>query len=802
MFGRIFETSVNPCWISRQGRIHVEEPRQDWEIEERSSSTRSKEDVEQSCVQRLAWNTSSVNRRRFFRFSFSSSCSSTHEGSVRTDWRDKVNRRDDISQGHGDGEFPSVFDHRQQFGSIERLFLVEESSWELSSTQRVSVDLDVRGEKIWRGHERRIPHRLLFLLQLAEKLSLLLLTQVGHVRRSDHRHSHWEDSARESERLEKQLSFGFHPIYSVAPFGLKRKRVTKRLPSMLDPIDVFHVDTDRRLSCHVFTFIPLRIDRESVEFIELMRIARWHQRISPLQFWSDRRDSENTTDSIHHSEQRRPSMCCSICKPNFSVWQTKSFKRSAINCVTRESDQLRRRLSAGMPCSPGWFFSGSQTLAREQRNPVMFAHWWKTSSILCSLEWAKSQREGFGVQLTLSTRMARRTKTNPIVQSTRLSLWTTSLSKTNVRTGELTLEVINKDLEDMVLIGVCIHLGSNSMERSPLDFEFFGRTVQVKDQKGPRWYNLGRIREESTQLEKKFSIFIAQSLDIPIEWLSLTMSKSMARTKKDPPDLKSSTVVRRARPSLPLTLSSMQILTRALALQADREKIGKKILPFTSQTSFHCLFRANCNVILDDCWENSSSRSVWSINMSIVSRYFSSKDSLSFFSNRSTSESLVISLVYWIGFVNHWILARSRSKVFILFWANGSMSKSLLVQSSAEWIQSDCFSHCSSTSLRAFSRRSPIEHVSFCSFSILPRTTISVFVNSVNKREDEEEQSSSSSIELATLLLEGRFVEHVNASIDIVRLLRSLTWPSRVLRSTWKVMFIFIVIDKRRRTFP
>ena len=134
MLRRIFETSVNPPWISRQGRVDAEESRQDWEIEEGSSSTRPEENVKQSCIQRLAWNSSFVNRRRFFRFSFSSSCSSTYEGSVRTDWRDKVNRRDDIAQ------------------------------------------------------------RLLFLLQLGEKL---FLTEIGDVRRSDHRHSHREDSARE-----------------------------------------------------------------------------------------------------------------------------------------------------------------------------------------------------------------------------------------------------------------------------------------------------------------------------------------------------------------------------------------------------------------------------------------------------------------------------------------------------------------------------------------------------------------------------------------------------------------------------
>ena len=46
-----------------------------------------------------------------------------------------------------------------------------------------------------------------------------------------------------------------------------------------------------------------------------------------------------------------------------------------------------------------------------------------------------------------------------------------------------------------------------------LDFEFFGRTVQVNDQQGPRWSDLRLTREESIQAEKQFAIFTAQSLD-------------------------------------------------------------------------------------------------------------------------------------------------------------------------------------------------------------------------------------------------------------------------------------------------
>lgn len=57
-----------------------------------------------------------------------------------------------------------------------------------------------------------------------------------------------------------------------------------------------------------------------------------------------------------------------------------------------------------------------------------------------------------------------------------------------------------------------------------------------------------------------------------------------------------------------------------------------------------------------------------SIDMSIVSRCFSCR--------RILFRSFLVSLVEWIVFVNHWIIARSRwnrLKVFILFWATGSM---------------------------------------------------------------------------------------------------------------------------------
>jgi len=99
------------------------------------------------------------------------------------------------------------------------------------------------------------------------------------------------------------------------------------------------------------------------------------------------------------------------------------------------------------------------------------------------------------------------------VAQLKLRLSTPGMFIANVRTGGFTLEVINKDSDNMVVTGVRIHIGSYSMDKCPQYFEFFGRTVQVNNLQGPRWYDLCLTREESIQAEKKINIFIAQSND-------------------------------------------------------------------------------------------------------------------------------------------------------------------------------------------------------------------------------------------------------------------------------------------------
>ncbi|CAF3538830.1 unnamed protein product [Rotaria sp. Silwood1] len=99
------------------------------------------------------------------------------------------------------------------------------------------------------------------------------------------------------------------------------------------------------------------------------------------------------------------------------------------------------------------------------------------------------------------------------VAQLKLRLSTPGMFVANVRTGGFTLEVINKDPDNKVITGVRIHIGLYSMDKSPQYFELFGRTIQVNNLQGPRWYDLCLTREESIQAEKKFNIFISQSVD-------------------------------------------------------------------------------------------------------------------------------------------------------------------------------------------------------------------------------------------------------------------------------------------------
>ena len=99
------------------------------------------------------------------------------------------------------------------------------------------------------------------------------------------------------------------------------------------------------------------------------------------------------------------------------------------------------------------------------------------------------------------------------VAQLKLRLSTPGMFVANVRTTGFTLEITNKDSDNMVITGVRIHVGGYSLDKCPQYFEYFGRNVQVNSQQGARWYDLCLTREESIQAEKKLAIFVAQSLE-------------------------------------------------------------------------------------------------------------------------------------------------------------------------------------------------------------------------------------------------------------------------------------------------
>ena len=67
----------------------------------------------------------------------------------------------------------------------------------------------------------------------------------------------------------------------------------------------------------------------------------------------------------------------------------------------------------------------------------------------------------------------------------------------NVRAASFTLEVINKEPENMVSTGIRIDVGSDAMDKLPQHLEYFGRTVPVNHQHGP---SMGRSLSHSGRI--------------------------------------------------------------------------------------------------------------------------------------------------------------------------------------------------------------------------------------------------------------------------------------------------------------
>ena len=281
----------------------------------------------------------------------------------------------------------------------------------------------------------------------------------------------------------------------------------------------------------------------------------------------------------------------------------------------------------------------------------------------------------------------------------------------NVRTGGFTLEVFNKDLENMVVVGVRIHVGSNSMERSPQYFEFCGRTVQVNHQQGPRWYDLCLTREESIQVEKKLAIFVAPSLDTTNHVTVIDDVKVYGKTKGDfqwPDDLDlvssssaaplvpSATGTHSAallngylqsfRPSnaekelATLSLSdqllvySLQVLRGTFTLQQeDPSKLVQEILPSISrmlELSLPGPLQRSSRQLLREFFTSDTEyhEHVDRLQLTLISRCFSSADFLSFFPQLEMFESLLLALLP---------ISRSRPDHFLRYLSIPSSSSPL-----------------------------------------------------------------------------------------------------------------------------
>ena len=96
----------------------------------------------------------------------------------------------------------------------------------------------------------------------------------------------------------------------------------------------------------------------------------------------------------------------------------------------------------------------------------------------------------------------------------------------NVRAASFTLEVMNKEPENMV---ITVYVGSDAMDKLPQHLEYFGRTVPVNHRHGPSIvvYDLCLTREESIQAEKKFSIFVGNRLSRIVRSTAVNVALAM-----------------------------------------------------------------------------------------------------------------------------------------------------------------------------------------------------------------------------------------------------------------------------------
>lgn len=97
------------------------------------------------------------------------------------------------------------------------------------------------------------------------------------------------------------------------------------------------------------------------------------------------------------------------------------------------------------------------------------------------------------------------------VQQIKHRLNTNGMYIASTKAGGFSVEIHNNNAS-MVMVGVRVHVGTQSIERAPSYLEVFGRTCQVSLTRN-RWFDMPFTREESLTADKKFTLFVGQSVD-------------------------------------------------------------------------------------------------------------------------------------------------------------------------------------------------------------------------------------------------------------------------------------------------
>ncbi|XP_068695175.1 E3 ubiquitin-protein ligase UBR4-like isoform X2 [Montipora foliosa] len=115
------------------------------------------------------------------------------------------------------------------------------------------------------------------------------------------------------------------------------------------------------------------------------------------------------------------------------------------------------------------------------------------------------------------------------VQQAKHRLLTAGMYIASTKPNGFNIEITNTNL-GVVMVGVRILIGCQSVEKAPSFVEIFGRVIQLSLTRN-RWFDLPFTREESLSADKKFSLFIGQSLD-PSGVTMLDSVKVYSKTKE------------------------------------------------------------------------------------------------------------------------------------------------------------------------------------------------------------------------------------------------------------------------------